>query len=546
MDSSFSNYPSSPQPIDPETEFFDFTDFSMDFPIQGQVPLSPGNVPFSPVENNTISTSVANQVHNSFDLPFIFSENSSFVSTNPNSYINSSNNLSNKTFYQYGNTNTIFNPKNTAFSLEPMNNNNKDIPSINSNLTSKNIQETFQQNLQKLHTINNTSINTNNSKSNITNSSHTSAHHHDNESEEDDADYSSEESYEYAHDHDNENSQRRLTRPQKKRKIQSRVKKACLACRRSHVGCDAVRPCKRCLKKGIPCIDTEESEVAYAFNNTLPQKRRSEREPEVLNENEVTSYTSNLSPVTHQSGDAENSIVPSSQFQTSNQNDTGDLKQLKKIVQNQQQMLTMLMTQLQMQTHELNELKMHLEIQPRIHCTLFHSVPHGPWNNFSESKDQGIFVFRNDDSQQLLGFNSAMARWKQIDEVDLKVGGWNWWKMSERQILPKPILCLVKSGHRSLYFNFKVLTKYNMESEVRVSIHVEDQVWWLVIDFSLCGSEPHHVTCLPDQNCPLKRERIEKECKDEMKRGFPESMNILLGSPNNTIETPTTPNNNNV
>lgn len=37
-----------------------------------------------------------------------------------------------------------------------------------------------------------------------------------------------------------------------KRKKTSR---ACLACRKSHLSCDESRPCKRCVKKGIECVE---------------------------------------------------------------------------------------------------------------------------------------------------------------------------------------------------------------------------------------------------------------------------------------------------
>mmetsp|Transcript_2722 Transcript_2722/g.10448 ORF Transcript_2722/g.10448 Transcript_2722/m.10448 type:complete len:379 (-) Transcript_2722:61-1197(-) len=337
---------------------------------------------------------------------------------------------------------------------------------------------------------------------------------------------------------------KKSTRPQKKRKIQSRVKKACLACRRSHVGCDAIRPCKRCLKKGIPCIDSDshEASVAFAFNNTLPLKRKSEKEPELLNDGETSPVSTHTAatdvPIHHNAASSPHSATIPSASSMQNTSlvpradycvDTQEFKQLKNVIQRQQQMLTLLMSQMQIQSQELNDLKSRFEMQPRIHNTLFHSVPVGPWNNFSDSKDNGVFVFRNDESQQLLGFNTAMAHWKQIDELSLKTGGWTWWKMSEKKVLPKSIMCLVKSGHRSLYFNFKVLTQEMRTTEVRVSIHVDESVWWITIDFSLCGSTPHRVKCLPQQTCPLKKERIEKECKDNHE-DFQESMDILLGS----------------
>jgi hypothetical protein len=40
-------------------------------------------------------------------------------------------------------------------------------------------------------------------------------------------------------------------------KIPKRKKtnKACLSCRKSHLSCEETRPCKRCIKKGIDCVE---------------------------------------------------------------------------------------------------------------------------------------------------------------------------------------------------------------------------------------------------------------------------------------------------
>lgn len=46
------------------------------------------------------------------------------------------------------------------------------------------------------------------------------------------------------------------TTPKSKRKA-TRVQWACFSCRKRKQGCDAVRPCKRCVEKGIPCVEVE-------------------------------------------------------------------------------------------------------------------------------------------------------------------------------------------------------------------------------------------------------------------------------------------------
>lgn len=318
-----------------------------------------------------------------------------------------------------------------------------------------------------------------------------------------------------------ESKKKKSTRPQKKRRIQSRVKKACLACRRSHIACNTGRPCANCLKRGIPCVDSDDAmkDVAFAFNNTLPKKRKSEKPADVFNDNDNTNNKQQNHPISPAEG----------YHPLSTTNDSAQFQELKNMFDRQQQMLSLLMSQMQIQNQEINRLKGKFETQPRIQSTMFHSVPVGPWDDFANSPDHGVFVFKNDDTQQLLGFNTAMAKWKQQDPVDLKVNNWTWWKMSEKNVLPKSVMCLVKSGHRSLYFNFKVETQDKRQSEVRVSIHVQEAVWWILVDFSLCGSEPHPVKCLPDQTCPLKKDRIQREChKDEA--NFTKSMDILLGS----------------
>ena len=45
--------------------------------------------------------------------------------------------------------------------------------------------------------------------------------------------------------------------PKKRRKINTR--KACYYCRKSHTACDAVRPCPRCVQRGLTCQDDEPS-----------------------------------------------------------------------------------------------------------------------------------------------------------------------------------------------------------------------------------------------------------------------------------------------
>jgi len=44
--------------------------------------------------------------------------------------------------------------------------------------------------------------------------------------------------------------------PKSKRKA-TRVQWACFNCRKRKQGCDSVRPCKRCVEKGIPCVEVE-------------------------------------------------------------------------------------------------------------------------------------------------------------------------------------------------------------------------------------------------------------------------------------------------
>lgn len=46
------------------------------------------------------------------------------------------------------------------------------------------------------------------------------------------------------------------TTPKSKRKA-TRVQWACFNCRKRKQGCDSVRPCKRCVEKGIPCVEVE-------------------------------------------------------------------------------------------------------------------------------------------------------------------------------------------------------------------------------------------------------------------------------------------------
>jgi len=76
------------------------------------------------------------------------------------------------------------------------------------------------------------------------------------------------------------------TTPKSKRKA-TRVQWACFNCRKRKQGCDSVRPCKRCVEKGIPCVEVES------------KRRRGRTKKEDLNKLASSSKPSSVSKVHH-------------------------------------------------------------------------------------------------------------------------------------------------------------------------------------------------------------------------------------------------------
>ncbi|KAG2387808.1 hypothetical protein C9374_001402 [Naegleria lovaniensis] len=66
----------------------------------------------------------------------------------------------------------------------------------------------------------------------------------------------------------------------KEKKRKPYVKRACLSCHSAHVACDSERPCRRCKKKGIPCVDYIPSKKSKSKASTSDDESEQQQVPE--------------------------------------------------------------------------------------------------------------------------------------------------------------------------------------------------------------------------------------------------------------------------
>ncbi|KAF0981533.1 hypothetical protein FDP41_012190 [Naegleria fowleri] len=83
----------------------------------------------------------------------------------------------------------------------------------------------------------------------------------------------------------------------KEKKRKPYVKRACLSCHSAHVACDSERPCRRCKKKGIPCVDYIPSKKSKSNKTSTSDDDEAEQVQTLLTDNNSQSEPSNSNVV---------------------------------------------------------------------------------------------------------------------------------------------------------------------------------------------------------------------------------------------------------
>src|SRR5690606_26722528 len=66
----------------------------------------------------------------------------------------------------------------------------------------------------------------------------------------------------------------------KGKRMRKYAKRACLACKKAHTSCSDERPCKRCVHRGIECVDVDSSKPAAKEKAKESKKAESTAESE--------------------------------------------------------------------------------------------------------------------------------------------------------------------------------------------------------------------------------------------------------------------------